>query len=162
VIQQIAHLAEQRLWIASPYFVPDEGVVAALKLAALGGVDVRLLIADDSDNLLTTLAAYTFVDSLIDAGVRIFRYQPGIMHSKHFLFDEHTAAVSSINLDNRSLRLNFEMTALVIDTDFNRQVADMFADDFANSEELESKVFASKPFWFRVAARAAYLFAPVL
>lgn len=162
MIQQMIHMAEQRLWIASPYFVPDEGVVASLKLAALGGADVRLLIPEKGDNLLASLAAYTFFDPLIEAGVRIFRYQPGLMHGKFFLFDDAGAAVSTVNLDNRSLRLNFELTALVVDVAFNKQVSDMFEEDFANSHEMENDVFANKPFWFRIAARAAYLFAPVL
>jgi len=161
-IQQIANLANERLWLASPYFVPDEGVIASLKLAAVGGVDVRVLLPEVSDNILTTLAAYTFFDSLIEAGVKIYQYQPGLMHGKFFLFDNRGAAVSSVNLDNRSLRLNFELTALVIDPDFTRQVADMFEDDFAQSHKLPANVFADKPFWFRVAARGAHLFAPVL
>ncbi len=162
LIQQIAHLANERLWLASPYFVPDQGVIAALKLAALGGVDVRLLLPEVTDNILTTLAAYTFFDSLIEAGVEIYHYQPGMMHGKFFLFDNRGAAVSSVNLDNRSLRLNFELTALVIDADFTQQVADMFEDDFAQSQILPANIFADKPFWFRVAARGAHLFAPVL
>jgi len=162
LIQQIAHLANERLWLASPYFVPDQGVIAALKLAALGGVDVRLPLPKVTDNILTTLAAYTFFDSLIEAGVEIYHYQPGMMHGKFFLFDNRGAAVSSVNLDNRSLRLNFELTALVIDADFTQQVADMFEDDFAQSQILPANIFADKPFWFRVAARGAHLFAPVL
>jgi cardiolipin synthase len=112
--------------------------------------------------MLTTLAANVFVDSLLESGVRIFRYRPGLMHGKFFLFDEQGAAVSTVNLDNRSLRLNFEVTALALDAEFNRQVAAMFEDDFVNSVEMEPDHFARKPFWYRVAARAAYLLAPVL
>jgi cardiolipin synthase A/B len=162
MIQQFVNLARQRVWISSPYLVPDAGVLASLQLAALRGVDVRLLIPERSDNLLVSLAAYPFIDPLLDAGVRIYRYQPGLMHGKAFLIDDSSAAVSTANLDNRSLRINFETTALVADPDFVTQVEAMFVRDLANSREIENDEFAGKPLWFRISARAAYLFAPVL
>jgi cardiolipin synthase len=162
MIQQFLHLAEERFWISTPYLVPDEGVVASLKLAAIGGVDVRLLIPETSDSKLVSLAAYPFIDPLLEAGVKIYRYQPGLMHGKALLIDDGGAAISTLNLDNRSLRLNFELTALVADSVFTSEVEAMFERDFANSRRLESDEFADKPFWFRIAARAAYLLAPAL
>jgi cardiolipin synthase len=84
------------------------------------------------------------------------------MHGKAFLIDDSSAAVSTANLDNRSLRINFESTALVADPDFATQVEAMFVKDFAASREIETGEFAGKPLWFRIFARAAYLFAPVL
>lgn len=162
MIQQLLHLAEKRFWLSTPYLVPDEGVTASLKLAALGGVDVRLLIPERSDHALTTLAAYAFIDPLIEAGVKIYRYQPGLMHAKAFLIDDLGAAVSTLNLDNRSLRLNFELTALVADPEFARDVEAMFEQDFAESQRVQLNEFADKPLWFRLATRAAYLLAPVL
>lgn len=162
MIQQVIHLADRRFWVASPYFVPDEGVVASLKLAALSGVDVRILLPEAGDSLLAELAAFTFIDALTEAGVRIYRYQPGLMHGKFFLFDDIAAAVSTVNLDNRSLRLNFELTALVVDRDFTLEVAAMFEADFENSVQVEKDTMADKPFWFQVGARAANLFAPAL
>ncbi|HEX9852975.1 MAG TPA: phospholipase D-like domain-containing protein, partial [Woeseiaceae bacterium] len=162
MIQQFLHMAEKRLWIASPYLVPDEGVVASLKLAAINGIDVRLLIPERSDNFVASLAAYTFVDPLLEAGVKIYRYQPGLMHGKTILIDDSGAAVSTANLDNRSFRLNFELTALVADPAFARQVEAMFEKDFADSRQVEINEFSDKPLWLRIAARGAYLFAPVL
>ena len=162
MVQQFLNLSRQRVWITSPYLVPDAGVVASLQLAALSGVDVRLLIPEQSDNLLVSLASYPFIDPLLEAGVRIYRYQPGLMHAKSFLIDDSSAAVSTANLDNRSLRINFELTALVADPDFVTHVEEMFLRDFAASREIETDEFARKPLWFRISARAAYLFAPVL
>jgi cardiolipin synthase len=162
MIQQFLHMAEKRLWIASPYLVPDEGVIASLKLAAIKGIDVRLLIPERSDNFVASLAAYTFVDPLLEAGVKIYRYQRGLMHGKTILIDDSGAAVSTVNLDNRSLRLNFELTALVADPAFASQVKAMFEKDFADSRQVEINEFADKPLWLRIAARGAYLFAPVL
>jgi cardiolipin synthase len=162
MIQQFVNLAKQRVWISSPYLVPDAGVVASLQLAALRGVEVRLLIPERSDNFLVSLAAYPFIDPLLEAGVRIYRYQPGLMHGKSFLIDDSSAAVSTANLDNRSLRINFELTAVVVDPGFATQVEGMLVRDFAESREIEPDEFAGKPLWFRISARAAYLLAPVL
>jgi len=162
MVQQFIHLAERRVWISSPYFVPDEGVVAGLKLAALGGLDVRLLLSEEGDNYLAEYAAHTYVDSLIAAGVRIYRYQPGQMHAKVFLIDDGGAAVSTVNMDNRSFRLNFELTALVADPQFAGEVEQMFNADLAKSREMVENEFADKPLWFRLAARGANLLAPVL
>lgn len=162
MIQQFLHLAEERFWISTPYLVPDEGVTASLKLAAIGGVDVRLLIPETTDSRLASLASYPFIDPLLEAGVKIYRYQPGLMHGKALLIDDGGAAISTLNLDNRSLRLNFELTALVADPAFTSEVEAMFERDFAKSHRVEIDEFANKPFWFRIAARAAYLLAPAL
>ena len=162
MVQQFIHLAEERIWISSPYFVPDKGVVGALKLAALGGVDVRLLLPEQTDSRLAGLAAYRYMDVLSEAGVRIFRYQPGLMHAKVFLIDDHSAAISTVNMDNRSFRLNFELTALVADPAIAAEVERMFEDDFSNSREMAENEIAEMPFWLRLASRAANLFAPAL
>ncbi|MDO8861944.1 cardiolipin synthase [Haliea sp. E1-2-M8] len=162
MVQQFIHLAEKRIWMSSPYFVPDEGVMGALKLAALGGLDVRLLLPEHTDSRLAGLAAYKYMDTLSAAGVRIFRYQPGMMHAKVFLIDDRGAAISTVNLDNRSFRLNFELTALVADTAFAGEVEQMFEVDFANSREMGDNAVADMPLWFRLASRGANLFAPAL
>ncbi|MBF8221072.1 cardiolipin synthase [Halomonas sp. 328] len=162
MIQQAIHAAHQRIWISSPYFVPDEGVLAMLKLAALSGVDVRVLIPERPDNPLTYFAAYAFLDSLLEAGVQVYRYEGGFLHGKAFLVDDGGAAVGTVNLDNRSFRLNFEVTALVMDPHFAAEVEAMFEDDFARSRRMRPGEIEAQPLWHRVAARAAYLLAPVL
>ncbi len=111
--QQAIQAAAERIWIASPYFVPDDAVVGALHLAALRGVDVRILVPDRSDNPIVDAAALTFFDALLASGIRIHRYRGGFLHSKHFVIDDLVVGVGTANLDNRSLRLNFEVTALV-------------------------------------------------
>ncbi|MCC5813004.1 MAG: cardiolipin synthase [Ectothiorhodospiraceae bacterium] len=162
MIQQAIHAAQHRIWISSPYFVPDEGVQGMLKLAALGGVDVRILIPERPDNLLTYYAAYAFLEPLIDAGVGIYRYQDGFLHSKAFLVDNAGAAIGTVNLDNRSFRLNFEITAIVLDTGFAAEVEDMFLADFERSRLMHQRDIRERPLWSRITSRAAYLFAPVL
>lgn len=162
MVQHAIHSATERLWISSPYFVPDEGVLGALKLAALRGVDVRVLIPERPDNLLTYFAAYALVAPLLEAGVQIHRYQEGFLHGKTMLVDDKASAVGTVNLDNRSFRLNFEITAWVMQQAFAEEMEAMFERDFARSRSMSLEEVVDKPWWFRAASRAAYLTAPVL
>ncbi|WP_235017459.1 cardiolipin synthase [Nitrincola tapanii] len=162
MIQQAIHSAHQRIWISSPYFVPDEGVQTMLKLAALNGVDVRVLIPERPDNVLTYWAAYAFLGTLLEAGVKVYRYQDGFLHGKTFLVDNSMAAVGTVNLDNRSFRLNFEVTALVLDEAFANAVEAMFEEDFTRSRAMHLDELNQLSFWHKARSRAAYLFAPVL
>ncbi|MFN3983843.1 MAG: cardiolipin synthase [Rhodocyclaceae bacterium] len=162
MVQQAIAAARERIWISSPYFVPDEGVQSALKLAALRGVDVRVLIPERPDNLLTYFAAYAFIGPLLEAGVAIHRYDAGFLHGKAMLVDDQASAIGTVNLDNRSFRLNFEITAWVIDHSFAREVEAMFEADFERARRMEDDDVSARPWWFRLASRAAYLAAPVL
>jgi cardiolipin synthase len=162
MVQHALAAARRRIWIASPYFVPDEGVQAALKLAALRGVDVRVLIPQQPDTPLLYFAAYAFVGPLLEAGVRIYRYEGGFLHCKTILVDDDLAAVGTVNLDNRSFRLNFEITAWVVDAAFVQRMAAKYEHDFAGSRTMRTQDVGAQPWWFRLASRAAYLLAPVL
>ncbi len=153
--------AERRIWIASPYFVPDTDVLTALKLAALRGVEVRLLVPEKRDHWLVWLAAFALFDEVREAGVEVWRYHDGFLHQKVLLVDDEIASVGSINLDNRSCRLNFEVTAIVADRGFAAQVEVMLNDDFALATKLTTPL-RKQPFWLRTAAPLARLFAPVL
>jgi cardiolipin synthase A/B len=159
--QLVIQAAHRRVWIASPYFVPDSAVMAALHLAALRGVDVRILIPDRPDSALVRLSAYAFLGDLLASGVRIFRYQPGFMHQKVMLVDDELATVSTANFDNRSFRLNFEVTALVRDAEFGKSVEQMLDGDLTLSFEMTSAEVLARGFWARVASRLAYLTAPI-
>jgi len=159
--QQAIHASINRIWIASPYFVPDEAVMSALHLAALRGVDVKILIPDEPDSQLVYYSAYAFVGELIESEVEIYRYEPGFLHEKVFLVDDHLAGVGTANFDNRSFRLNFEITALVVDKIFVNEVETMFQNDFEHSHLMTIEDVKNKPGWFKVLSRASYLTAPV-
>ena len=105
--------ATRRLWVTTPYFVPDEATAAALSTAALRGVDVRLLIPRRGDSRLIDLAARSYVPELVAAGVRVYEYGPRFIHAKTIVVDDDLAIVGSANLDNRSFLLNFEVTSLI-------------------------------------------------
>ena len=154
--------ARERIWIASPYFVPDEGIMAALQLAGLRGVDVRILIPDEPDHLLVYLAAFSYFQQAEDSGVQFYRYTKGFMHQKTMLIDDSVSAIGTANFDNRSFRLNFEITAIIVDRAFNTEVQAMFLEDFENSRKMDQGELAQKPFWFKLAVNLARLTSPVL
>jgi len=154
--------ARERIWISSPYFVPDESVVSALQLAALRGVDVRILIPDEPDHMLVYLAAFAYFGDVKQVGVKFYRYQDGFLHGKTMLIDHLGAAVGTANFDNRSFRLNFEITAFVMDPEFTAEMEQMFLDDFAQSRLMKASEYANKPYWFKLAVRSARLTSPIL
>jgi len=154
--------ARQRVWIASPYFVPDLQILSALKLAVLRGVDVRILLPEKADHRTVYLASFSYYQNTLPNGIKIYRYTAGFMHQKVFLIDSACAAVGTANLDNRSFRLNFEITVLNYDPEFIKDVEDMLADDFSRSRPVTMADYTRKSFFFKLAVRSARLLAPIL
>jgi len=153
--------ARERIWIASPYFVPDKPVTDALQLAGLRGVDVRILIPDKSDNRSVDLAAYSYLDDAGRTGAKFYRFGGGFLHEKAMLIDHTSATVGTANFDNRSFRLNFEITAVISDAVFAAEVERMFEADFARSRVMDPGEYDRQPWWFRFEARLARLTGPV-
>jgi cardiolipin synthase A/B len=154
--------ARHRLWIATPYFVPDSSLIHALQLAALRGVDVRIMMPEKPDHKLVYLAAFSYIAETEQSGVKFYRYQPGFMHHKVILVDDDLSAVGTANFDNRSIRLNFELMLVFADRAFTATVAQMLENDFKNCRQTTSADIADRPFYFQFAVRLARLMAPVL
>ena len=154
--------ARQRIWIASPYFVPDLQILSALKLAALRGVDVRILLPEKPDHRTVYLASFSYYQNTLPFGIKIYRYSAGFMHQKVFLIDSACAAVGTANLDNRSFRLNFEITLLNYDSQFIQGVENMLSNDFSHSRPVTMEDYIQKSFFFKLAVRSARLLAPIL
>ncbi|WP_409934739.1 cardiolipin synthase [Paraburkholderia sp. BCC1884] len=154
--------ARERIWITTPYLVPDEAVFSALRLAVLRGVDVRILIPSRRDHLVVFAASKLYAYDSLRAGIRIFRYQPGFLHQKVVLIDSVAAAIGSANLDNRSFRLNFEIMVLTVDRGFAGEVETMLLADFAESLEIDRNEYREASAWRRVAMHVARLFSPIL
>lgn len=154
--------ARERIWIASPYFVPDSQIIGALKLAALRGVDVRILIPEKPDHRIVYLASFAYYRDILPIGIQLYRFTGGFMHQKVFLVDSTCAAVGTANLDNRSFRLNFELTLLNYDRSFIDQVDEMLQDDFSRSRKAAMEDFTQRPFYFQLAVRFASLLSPIL
>ncbi|MDR6448031.1 cardiolipin synthase [Paraburkholderia terricola] len=154
--------ARERIWITTPYLVPDEAVFAALRLAALRGVDVRIMIPCRRDHVVVFEASKLYAYDSLRAGIRIFRYQPGFLHQKVVLIDSMAAAIGSANLDNRSFRLNFEIMVLTVDRGFAEEVEAMLVEDFAESIEIDRNEYRHASALRRVLMHVARLFAPIL
>ena len=161
LIAEAANTAREKLWIASPYFVPDDGVLTALQAAALRGVDVRILLPEKPDHIMVWLSSFTYYRQTFPYGIRLFRFTDGFMHQKAFLIDNQIAAVGTGNLDNRSLRLNFEITAVMTAQEHVYEVAGMFVEDFDKAREVNRDEFLEKSLPFKLAAKLARLLAPI-
>ncbi|MFT4193433.1 cardiolipin synthase [Ottowia sp.] len=130
------NFARERVWLATPYFVPTEAALAALTNAALRGVQVKLIVPERSDSRIVTAAARSYYPDLQDAGALVFEYRGRMFHAKTLVVDERYGMVGSANFDNRSFRLNFEVAAVVFDPGFNRQLAAMFEADLSHCRRV--------------------------
>ena len=156
----LLHRAKERVWVMTPYFVPDTAVLLALTSAALRGLDVRLLLPRKNDSALVRAAARSFYPELLAAGVRVFEFQPRMLHGKALLIDDDTCLIGSANVDARSFWLNFELCVLIHDHGVNQSLAQRIEADLAQSREVDPQWTARG--WQAYADSAARLFAPVL
>jgi cardiolipin synthase len=154
--------ARRRLWIATPYYVPDAGLRDALCLAGYMGIDVRLLCQYRPDKWVPLFAGRYYWDEALRAGVRIYQYTKGMMHAKVVMVDGEWASVGSANFDNRSLYLNFEANCLLYNRELVKELEDAFLNDLRDSIELQPTVYANRPLSGRVVENACRLLSPVL
>ena len=159
---QAINLARERIWIATPYFIPDEATMVAIRLALLKGLDVRILTPELNDNWFVRNASNLYLKDLAAMGARIYFYEKGFMHQKVMLIDNRLAMVGTVNFDNRSFRLNFEITAALSNEDFAAEVEAMLQKDLANSSEAGTAYFENLSAWERLKSRGSALLAPVL
>ena len=136
--------AQHRIWIATPYFIPDIPTLAALKLAALRGLDVRVLIPQQTDKWFVQHAMQSYVEDLTQMGIRFYAYQPGFMHQKVLLIDNNWSCIGSANMDNRSLRINFEANALIRGNHFAGQTETMLRRDLNDARPLQPETSVPK------------------
>jgi len=158
----ILNLARDRIWIATPYFIPDEATMVALRLALLKGLEVRIITPDLNDNWFVRHASNVYLSELKELGAEIYFYKNGFMHQKVMLIDDRLAIVGTVNFDNRSFRLNFEVTGAVADKGFAEEVETMLLNDLSHSTELIDYNLEEQTLWERLKARGAALMAPVL
>jgi cardiolipin synthase len=131
--------ARKRIWIETPYLIPDEPLEAALRIADLRGVDVQIIVPKEGDSKIVTAASRTYCESLRKAGIRIFEYGPPMLHSKTMVIDDTVGIVGTANLDNRSFRLNFECAAAFYDGATIERLAKRFEEDRKASRAFPAK-----------------------
>ncbi len=158
----LLHHARERAWLSSPYLVPDASLLDALGLAVCRGVDVRLLVPAQSDYRWLSHITRSYYDELFAKGVRVFEFQPGMMHAKVITIDGRWSMVGSANLDIRSFRLNYELNALVLSEPRAREVEALFERDFAESRERTPREFARRTRGQKLIEAALRPFAPLL
>lgn len=155
-------LAQKRLWIATPYFVPDIAVMEALHLAALRGVDVRVILPDKWDFFYMYLAAWSYLPTVEDVGIQVYRYGAAYTHQKVMLVDDEVAWVGSSNVDNRSMALNFEGNAVMVNRGFASEVERMLLRDLGNSRRVGPNDYNQKNLLFKLGVKLVRLFSPML
>lgn len=154
--------AETRVWMTTPYFVPEEALLTAICTAALRRLDVRLIIPRRGDSRLIDYAARSYLPELLAAGVKVFEYTPRFIHAKTFVIDDDLGVIGSANLDTRSLRLNFELTALLYDEKLNTTLQDAFLADLEHCQPIELTALQKLPLVERFAQASARLLSPLL
>jgi len=156
------NLANTRIWIETPYFVPDRPILMALQTAALRGVDVRLLLPGKSDHPLVLYAGRSFIDDLLAAGVRVFEMYRAMPHAKAVMIDSNFATLGSANMDQRSFRLNFEGNIFFYSAEITRKLEQDFLNTCANTQEVTEAERCQLGKWQRLAESVARLLAPLL
>ncbi|QWU15924.1 cardiolipin synthase [Paenibacillus sophorae] len=154
--------AKKSVWIATPYFIPDEDIYTALQVAALSGLDVRLLFPAKPDKWLPFLASHSYFPALLEAGVKIFEYEKGFIHSKLLIIDGEIATIGTANMDMRSFHLNFEVNALLLQTDSVKRIVSDFERDLLSTSQIVHEKFMDKRLPERLLESAARLMSPLL
>ena len=161
ILETISH-AEHSLSITTPYFIPTESVVSALLNATLRGVDVRLIVPIEADNAFVNWAMRRYFDDLLQGGIRILRYQGGLLHTKSIVVDDEFAVFGTLNIDNRSLHLNFELMMVIFDDEFVASLKQLHRTYEAKCIEVSPQEWRQRPLSNRLKEGAAYLISPLL
>ncbi|WP_241536077.1 cardiolipin synthase [Indiicoccus explosivorum] len=154
--------AEKNIFIQTPYFVPENTLIDALRVASLSGIDVRIMIPDKSDHPFVHSATLSFAEDLLDAGVKIYAYHNGFLHAKLILIDGQAFTLGSANMDVRSSKLNFEGNAFIYDREAAEKMTEIFQRDTALSSQLTQEFFDQRSITTRIRHRFARLLGPLL
>ena len=154
--------AQHRLWIQSPYLIPDDSVLDAIKIAAMSGVDVRIMVPDKPDHAFVYRATQYYARELADAGVKIYYYNNGFIHAKTIVIDGQVASVGSANMDFRSFKLNFEVNAFLYDADLAQELERIFLEDQKISSLITVQDFKNQSFWLKFKQTFSRLLSPIL
>lgn len=161
-IMDAVSAARERLYITTPYFIPDESLRKIIEFEALAGLDVRLLVPGRPESFLINAAACSFYSRLLEAGVRIFLYEKGVIHSKTIIADNYLSIVGTANMDQRSFDLNFEVNAMVYDRNINAELTSHFLHDLEQSREIDPVAFANRPQYKQYGEGVARLLSPLM
>lgn len=161
-ILQAIYDAHETIFIQTPYFIPPDSMIVALKAAAIRGVDVRVMLSKRSDVALAQMASYSYIKDMLEAGVKVYMYHKGFLHSKMMVFDGALTLVGSANFDSRSFEQNFEVEAFIYDKKLGTQADDIFVEDQRYSDPISIREWSKRPVFMRLIESFMRLFAPLL
>lgn len=154
--------AKERIYIQTPYFIPDDSIYDALKVAGLAGKDVRVMIPSKPDHPFVYWAGLSYIGELLEAGVKFYTYQNGFLHSKTFIMDDFVSSIGTANLDIRSFKLNFEVNAFIYDEEVNKKMVEQFNTDLKYCKEITPEVYANRSNIVRLKESFSRLLSPIL
>ncbi|MDD2797419.1 MAG: cardiolipin synthase [Bacteroidales bacterium] len=159
---KLIHTAKEYVYLQSPYFLPGESLLSALQTAAMSGVDVRLMLPEKSDSWIVQMATYSYLKSVMRAGVKVYFYQPGFLHSKLVVADDCISTIGSTNLDFRSFEHNFEINTFIYDTKTAVLLKNIFLEDLSNCVKVNLNSWIKRPLKTRFLESTIRLFSPLL
>lgn len=154
--------AKKYVYIQSPYFIPDESFFDAIRIAALSGIDVRIMIPNKPDHLFVYWATYSYVGPLVEAGAKVYHYEKGFIHAKMIVVDDEIASVGTANIDVRSFSLNFEVNALLYDRLLAHRLAEIFESDILDCSELTFELYKNRSNFIKFKESISRLLSPIL
>lgn len=154
--------AREKIYIETPYFIPDDAIFEALKLAGLSGLDVRVMIPNKPDHPFVYWASLSYIGELLESGVKFYTYEKGFLHSKVLIMDDFVSTVGTANLDIRSFKLNFEVNAFMYDESINLKLTERFLDDLNNCKEITLENYSLRPRIVKMKESISRLLSPIL
>lgn len=154
--------AREKIYIQTPYFIPDDSIFEALKLAALSDLDVRVMMPCKPDHPFVYWASMSYIGELLNAGVKFYVYEKGFLHAKVVLMDDFVSSVGTANLDIRSFKLNFEVNAFLYDENVNLKLTDKFLDDLNDCNEITLKAYNNRSRIVKIKESFSRLLSPIL
>jgi cardiolipin synthase A/B len=161
-ILQAIYLAKEEILITTPYFIPGDSILDALRIAALSGLKVKLLVPGKCDSKLVNAASKANYNNLLQAGVEIYIYQKGFVHAKTLVADGKLSMIGTANMDHRSFELNFEVNAIIYDAGFAKKMRTIFLNDLKDAEKLDAELWYKRSFMQQLPEKLARLFSPAL
>ncbi|MCH5242813.1 MAG: cardiolipin synthase [Muribaculaceae bacterium] len=154
--------AKRLIWIQTPYFLPTDALYNALQAAALSNIDVRIMMPAHTDSFLLHYASFSYISQCLAAGIKIYLYQPGMLHAKSMVIDDDLVTAGSTNFDFRSFENNFECNLFIHDPELNSRMRDIFYSDMKDCEKLQKEKWRKRPLGHRFLESLLRLVSPIL
>lgn len=159
---QLIHRARHHIYIQTPYFIPDDAILSALKIAAESGIDVKLMIPCKPDHPFVYWATYSYVGEMVAAGAHCYTYENGFLHAKGLMVDGRVSCYGTANMDIRSFELNFEVNATIFDVESTERLERIFLEDLTRCREVTREVYEARSLWVRIREQGSRLLSPLL